>query len=245
MALVIYNTLTGKKEEFIPLKDKEVKMYVCGVTLYDELHLGHARAAVIFDLIRRYLQYRGYRVKYITNFTDVDDKMIDRAKALGISIFELANKFIEEYTEQMKILGVRRADEYPRATECMNEIIDLIKRLEEKGFAYRRNGDVFFRIKKFPQYGALSHQNLEELDAGARLEIDERKIDAVDFALWKKEREGEPSWDSPWGKGRPGWHIECSAMAMKLLGNEIDIHGGGSHRSSFRQGTAFGTDIAL
>jgi len=227
MALVIYNTLTGKKEEFIPLKDKEVKMYVCGVTLYDELHLGHARAAVIFDLIRRYLQYRGYRVKYITNFTDVDDKMIDRAKALGISIFELANKFIEEYTEQMKILGVRRADEYPRATECMNEIIDLIKRLEEKGFAYRRNGDVFFRIKKFPQYGALSHQNLEKLDAGARLEIDERKIDAVDFALWKKEREGEPSWDSPWGKGRPGWHIECSAMAMKLLGNEIDIHGGG------------------
>ena len=227
MALVVYNTLTGKKEEFIPLKDKEVKMYVCGVTLYDQLHLGHARAAVIFDFIRRYLEYRGYRVKYVTNFTDVDDKMIDRAKALGISIFELANKFIEEYTEQMKILGVRRADEYPRATECMNEIIDLIKRLEEKGFAYRRNGDIFFRIKKFPQYGALSHQNLEELDAGARLEIDERKIDAVDFALWKKEKEGEPSWDSPWGKGRPGWHIECSAMAMKLLGDQIDIHGGG------------------
>ncbi len=228
MALVVYNTLTGKKEEFIPLKDKEVNMYVCGVTLYDELHLGHARAAVIFDSIRRYLEYRGYRVNYITNFTDVDDKMIDRAKALGISIFELADKFIKEYTEQMKILGVvGERDRYPRATKCMNEIIDLIKKLQEKGFAYRRNGDVFFRIRKFPQYGALSHQNLEELNTGARLEIDERKIDAVDFALWKKEKKGEPSWDSPWGKGRPGWHIECSAMAMKFLGDQIDIHGGG------------------
>ncbi len=202
-------------------------MYVCGVTLYDELHLGHARAAVIFDLIRRYLEYRGYQVKYVTNFTDVDDKMINRAKALGISIFDLADKFIKEYTEQMKLLGIRGADEYPRATECIKEIIDLIKRLEEKGFAYRRDGDVFFRVKKFPQYGKLSRQSVEELQIGARLEINERKIDPLDFALWKKEKEGEPSWDSPWGKGRPGWHIECSAMAMKFLGEEIDIHGGG------------------
>ena len=227
MGLVVYNTLTGKKEEFIPLKDREVKMYVCGVTLYDELHLGHARAAVIFDLIRRYLEYRGYQVKYVTNFTDVDDKMINRAKALGISIFDLADKFIKEYTEQMKLLGIRGVDEYPRATECIKEIIDLIKRLEEKGFAYRRDGDVFFRVKKFPQYGKLSGQSVEELQIGARLEINERKIDPLDFALWKKEKEGEPSWDSPWGKGRPGWHIECSAMAMKFLGEEIDIHGGG------------------
>ena len=227
MGLVIYNTLPGRKEEFIPLKDKEVKMYVCGVTLYDELHLGHARAAVIFDLIRRYLEYRGYRVTYVTNFTDVDDKMIDRAKALGISIFDLADKFIKEYQEQTDLLEVKRADEYPRATECIKEIIDLIKRLEEKGIAYRRNGDIFFRVKKFPQYGKLSHQSVEELQIGARLKIDERKIDPLDFALWKKEKEGEPSWDSPWGKGRPGWHIECSAMAMKFLGEEIDIHGGG------------------
>ena len=227
MGLVIYNTLPGRKEEFIPLKDKEVKMYVCGVTLYDELHLGHARAAVIFDLIRRYLEYRGYRVTYVTNFTDVDDKMIDRAKALGISIFDLADKFIKEYREQTDLLEVKRADEYPRATECIKEIIDLIKRLKEKGIAYRRNGDIFFRVKKFPQYGKLSHQSVEELQIGARLKIDERKIDPLDFALWKKEKEGEPSWDSPWGKGRPGWHIECSAMAMKFLGEEIDIHGGG------------------
>ena len=227
MGLVIYNTLPGRKEEFTPLKDKEVKMYVCGVTLYDELHLGHARAAVIFDLIRRYLEYRGYRVTYVTNFTDVDDKMIDRAKALGISIFDLADKFIKEYQEQTDLLEVKRADEYPRATECIKEIIDLIKRLEEKGIAYRRNGDIFFRVKKFPQYGKLSHQSVEELQIGARLKIDERKIDPLDFALWKREKEGEPSWDSPWGKGRPGWHIECSAMAMKFLGEEIDIHGGG------------------
>ena len=202
-------------------------MYVCGVTLYDELHLGHARAAVIFDLIRRYLEYRGYQVKYVTNFTDVDDKMINRAKALGISIFDLADKFIKEYTEQTKLLGIRGVDESPRATECIKEIIDLIKRLEEKGFAYRRDGDVFFRVKKFPQYGKLSRQSVEELQIGARLEINERKIDPLDFALWKNEKEGEPSWDSPWGKGRPGWHIECSAMAMKFLGEEIDIHGGG------------------
>ncbi len=227
MGLTIYNTLTGKKEEFIPLEDKEVKMYVCGVTLYDELHLGHARAAVIFDLIRRYLEYRGYRVRYVTNFTDIDDKMINRAKALGISIFDLADKFIKEYMDQMNLLGIKGAQEYPRATECIKEIIDLIKRLEEKGFAYRRDGDMFFRVKKFPQYGKLSHQNLEKLQIGARLEINKRKIDPLDFALWKKEKEGEPSWDSPWGKGRPGWHIECSAMAMKFLGEEIDIHGGG------------------
>ncbi|TET12427.1 cysteine--tRNA ligase [Candidatus Aerophobetes bacterium] len=227
MSLKVYNTLTRKREEFIPLRNKEVRMYVCGVTLYDELHLGHARAAVVFDVIRRYLEYKGYKVNYVTNFTDVDDKMIERAELLGVSIFNLAEKFMGEYFEQMQALGVKKANCYPRATEHVEEIIDLIRQLEKRELAYCRDGNVFFRIKKFPSYGKLSRQKMEEILAGARIEVDEKKEDPLDFALWKKTKENEPFWNSPWGEGRPGWHIECSAMAMKYLGESLDIHGGG------------------
>ena len=227
MPLKIYNTLTRRKEEFVPLKNREVRMYVCGVTLYDKLHLGHARAAVVFDVIRRYLEHRGFKVNYVTNFTDVDDKVINRAKSLGTSIFDLSQRLIKEYFQQMELLGVRRADGYPRATQHIKEIVDLIKKLEAKNLAYARNGDVFFRVRGFPSYGKLSGQDLKELSVGARVEVNERKEDPLDFAVWKKAKEGEPFWDSPWGKGRPGWHIECSAMAMNLLGESIDIHGGG------------------
>lgn len=227
MGLKIYNTLARKKEEFYPLKDNQVRIYVCGVTLYDRLHLGHARAAVVFDMIRRYLESKGYQVTYVTNFTDVDDKMIKRANELGTTIFNLAEKFIDEYFEQMENLGVRRADYHPRATEHIKDIIELIKKLEDKGIAYRSDGNVFFRVKNFPRYGRLSGQSLKELMAGARIQIDEKKESPSDFALWKRAKGKEPSWDSPWGKGRPGWHIECSAMAMRYLGESIDVHGGG------------------
>ena len=227
MPLKVYNTLTRRKEEFVPLKDKEVRMYVCGVTLYDELHLGHARAAVIFDVIRRYLEHRGFKVNYVTNFTDVDDKVINRAKSLGTSIFDLTGRLIKEYFQQMELLGVRRANDYPCATEYIKEIIDLIKKLERKNLAYAQDGDVFFRVRGFPSYGKLSGQDLKELSVGARVKVNEGKEDPLDFVVWKKAKEGEPFWDSPWGKGRPGWHIECSAMAMNLLGESIDIHGGG------------------
>lgn len=227
MPLKVYNTLTRRKEEFVPLKDNEVRMYVCGVTLYDKLHLGHARAAVIFDVIRRYLEHRGFKVNYVTNFTDVDDKVINRAKSLGTPIFDLTGRLIKEYFQQMEPLGVRRANDYPCATEYIKEIIDLIKKLERKNLAYAQDGDVFFRVRGFPSYGKLSGQDLKELSVGARVKVNERKEDPLDFVVWKKAKEGEPFWDSPWGKGRPGWHIECSAMAMNLLGESIDIHGGG------------------
>jgi len=228
MSLKVYNTLTRRKEKFIPLDKNCVKIYVCGVTLYDQMHLGHARAAVVFDVIRRYLEYRGYKVKYVTNFTDVDDKMINRAEVLGTSIFDLAEKFIKEYFAQVELLSVKKADYYPRATENVKEIIELIKQLENNGFAYSRDGDVFFRVRKFPSYGKLSHQSLKDLSVGARVEENEKKEDPLDFALWKKRKDKEPFWDSPWGEGRPGWHIECSAMAIKYLGESIDIHGGGN-----------------
>jgi len=227
LPLKVYNTLTRRKEEFIPLKDKKVRMYVCGVTLYDKLHLGHARAAVVFDVIRRYLEHRGFKVNYVTNFTDVDDKVINRAKSLGTPIFDLTGRLIKEYFQQMEPLGVRRANDYPCATEYIKEIIDLIKKLESKNLAYAQDGDVFFRVRGFPSYGKLSGQDLKELSVGARVKVNERKEDPLDFVVWKKAKEGEPFWDSPWGKGRPGWHIECSAMAMNLLGESIDIHGGG------------------
>lgn len=227
MPLKVYNTLTRRKEEFVPLKDNEVRMYVCGVTLYDKLHLGHARAAVVFDVIRRYLEHRGFKVNYVTNFTDVDDKVINRAKSLGTPIFDLTGRLIKEYFQQMEPLGVRRANDYPCATEYIKEIIDLIRKLERKNLAYPQDGDVFFRVRGFPSYGKLSGQDLKELSVGARVKVNERKEDPLDFVVWKKAKEGEPFWDSPWGKGRPGWHIECSAMAMNLLGESIDIHGGG------------------
>jgi len=227
LAFKVYNTLTRKKEEFVSFKNKEVKMYVCGVTLYDELHLGHARAAVVFDIIRRYLEYKGYKINYVTNFTDIDDKMIARAQFLGISIFDLAEKFMGEYFEQMQKLGVKKANYHPRATDHIKEIIELIRQLEDKGLAYSVDGNVFFRVKRFPSYGKLSRQSLKDILAGARLEVDEKKENPLDFALWKGAKKDEPFWDSPWGKGRPGWHIECSAMAMKYLGGNLDIHGGG------------------
>lgn len=227
MSLKIYNTLTRQKEDFHPCSENRVNMYVCGVTLYDELHLGHARAAVIFDLIRRYLEYKGYQVRYVTNFTDVDDKMIQRANELNVSVFDLARKFIDEYFRQIEKLNIKKAHSYPRATEHIEDIIAIVRKLEKKGIAYSRDGNVFFRVRKFPGYGKLSGQSLEKLFSGARVEVDEKKEDPFDFALWKKAKKGEPSWDSPWGRGRPGWHIECSAMAMSYLGESIDIHGGG------------------
>lgn len=223
----LYNTLTRKKEEFKPINENEVRMYSCGPTVYNYFHIGNARPFIIFDTLRRYLEYRGYNVKFVQNFTDIDDKMIKRANEEGITVKELADKFISEYFVDAKGLGIKEATVHPRATENIDAIIDLIKKLEEKGFAYEVDGDVYFSTKKFKEYGKLSHHNLEELEAGARVEVDERKKDPMDFALWKAQKPGEPAWDSPWGKGRPGWHIECSAMAMKYLGETIDIHSGG------------------
>ncbi|RXG62861.1 cysteine--tRNA ligase, partial [Candidatus Atribacteria bacterium 1244-E10-H5-B2] len=224
----IYNTLTRKKEEFVPLKSGEVGMYVCGPTVYNYIHIGNARPFIIFEVVRRFLKFKGYRVKYIQNLTDIDDKMINKAKELKITVSELAEKFIQEYFIDVDSLNIERADVHPRATEHIKEIIELAKGLEKKGYAYEIDGDVFFDVSKFKGYGKLSGQNIEELKAGARVEVDERKKESIDFALWKRAKEGEPSWESPWGKGRPGWHIECSAMSMKYLGESFDIHTGGS-----------------
>jgi cysteinyl-tRNA synthetase len=228
MSLKIYNTLTRKKEKFIPIKKGEVGMYICGPTVYNYIHIGNARPFIIFEVVRRFLKFKGYKVRYIQNLTDIDDKMINKARELNISVSELAEKFIQEYFIDADSLNIERADVYPRATEHIAEIIELLKGLEEKGYAYEIDGDVFFAVYKFKNYGKLSGQDIEELKIGARVEVDERKRDAIDFALWKKAKEGEPSWDSPWGKGRPGWHIECSAMSMKYLGKTFDIHAGGS-----------------
>ena len=225
--MIIYNTLTRKKEEFVPLKDKKVNIYTCGPTVYDFFHVGNARVFVTFDMVRNYLKFRGYDVTFVQNFTDIDDKMIKRANEEGITVRELGERFIGEYFMDADALGVTRADVHPRATEHINEIVDLIKILEEKGYAYGVNGDVYYETRKFKDYGRLSHQNIDELEAGARIEPGEKKKDPMDFALWKAQKPGEPAWDSPWGKGRPGWHIECSIMAMKYLGETIDIHGGG------------------
>ncbi len=228
MSLRIYNTLTRKKEKFIPIKKGEVGMYICGPTVYNYIHIGNARPFIIFEVVRRFLKFKGYKVRYIQNLTDIDDKMINKARELNISVSELAEKFIQEYFIDADSLNIERADVHPRATEHIAEIIELLKGLEEKGYAYEIDGDVFFDVSKFKNYGKLSGQDIEELKIGARVEVDERKRDAIDFALWKKAKEGEPSWDSPWGKGRPGWHIECSAMSMKYLGKTFDIHAGGS-----------------
>lgn len=224
----IYNTLTQKKDEFIPVHDGKVGMYVCGPTVYNYIHIGNARPFIVFDVIRRYLKFRGYKVTYVQNLTDIDDKMIKKAKEMGTSVANVAEKFIEEYFKDADALGIERADIHPRATEHIEEIIEIIKKLEENGYAYRIDGDVYYDISKFKDYGKLSHQKLEELQAGARVEIDERKKNPLDFALWKAYKEGEPYWESPWGKGRPGWHIECSAMSMKYLGETLDIHAGGA-----------------
>lgn len=223
----LFNTLTRKKEEFKPIDEKEVKMYSCGPTVYNYFHIGNARPFIIFDTLRRYLEYRGYNVKFVQNFTDIDDKMIKKANDEGITVEELANRYINEYFIDAKGLGIREATIHPKATENIDAIIDMIKKLEEKGYAYSVDGDVYFNTVKFEKYGKLSHQAVEDLELGARINVDERKKDPMDFALWKAQKPGEPAWDSPWGKGRPGWHIECSAMANKYLGDTIDIHSGG------------------
>ena len=223
----IYNTMTRKKEEFIPLEEGKVKMYVCGPTVYNFIHLGNARPFTVFDTLRRYFEYRGYEVTYIQNFTDVDDKIIKRSHEEGISPEEVAEKYIKEYFIDCDGLGIKRATVHPQVTDNIENIIVFVQDLIDKGYAYEAGGDVLFRTRKFEEYGKLSHQNIEELELGARIDVDDKKEDPLDFVLWKAKKEGEPGWQSPWGEGRPGWHIECSVMSNRYLGNTIDIHAGG------------------
>lgn len=223
----IYNTMTRKKEEFIPLEEGKVKMYVCGPTVYNFIHLGNARPFTVFDTLRRYFEYRGYEVTYIQNFTDVDDKIIKRSHEEGISPEEVAEKYIKEYFIDCDGLGIKRATVHPQVTDNIDNIIVFVQDLIDKGYAYEAGGDVLFRTRKFKEYGKLSHQNIEELELGARIDVDDKKEDPLDFVLWKAKKEGEPGWPSPWGEGRPGWHIECSVMSNRYLGNTIDIHAGG------------------
>lgn len=227
MAIKIYNTATRKKETFIPIEEGKVKMYVCGPTVYNYIHIGNARPAIVFDTVRRYLDYRGYDVQFVSNFTDVDDKLIRAAKELGEDVPTISERFIKAYFEDVSALGCKKADAHPTVMENMDAIIEFISALIEKGFAYESEGDVYYRTRKFEGYGKLSHQSIDELRVGARIEIGEKKQDALDFALWKAAKDDEISWESPWGKGRPGWHIECSAMVKKYLGDTIDIHAGG------------------
>ncbi|WP_431802009.1 cysteine--tRNA ligase [Halobacillus andaensis] len=227
MSIKVFNTLTRTKEPFIPLEKDQVKMYVCGPTVYNYIHIGNARPAIVFDTVRRYFEYKGFGVKYVLNFTDVDDKLIKAANELGEEVPDIANRFIQAYKEDVGALGVKEAVHHPRVTENMDEIIQFIEGLIEKGFAYESGGDVYFRTRSFDEYGKLSHQSIDELRSGARIEVGEKKEDPLDFTLWKEAKEAEITWESPWGKGRPGWHIECSAMAKKYLGDTIDIHAGG------------------
>ena len=224
----VYNSLTRQKEEFVPLIPGEVKMYVCGPTVYDFFHIGNGRTFIVFDTIRKYFEYRGFKVNFVQNFTDIDDKMINRANKEGITVKELGDKYIDEYYKDADALNIKRATVNPRATEYISKIISFVKDLINKGYAYEVDGDVYFSTKKFESYGKLLGQNLEDLQAGARINIDERKKDPMDFAIWKSAKIGEPSWKCPWGEGRPGWHIECSCMAKNILGDTIDIHAGGS-----------------
>ncbi|MCC8128761.1 MAG: cysteine--tRNA ligase [Clostridiales bacterium] len=224
----IFNSMTRRKEEFVPIEEGKVRMYACGPTVYNLIHVGNARPIILFDVLRRYLEYRGYEVTFVQNFTDVDDKIIKRANEEGISSQEVAEKYIKEYFTDAQGLGVRPATIHPRATETMDEIIDLVQTLVDKGYAYPvPSGDVYYRTLKFKGYGKLSHQPIEDLMSGARIDVNDEKENPLDFALWKAAKPGEPAWDSPWGKGRPGWHIECSAMNRKYLGKTIDIHCGG------------------
>jgi len=224
----VYNTLTRRKEELVPIDKNELKMYVCGPTVYNYIHIGNARPFVVFDTMRKYLKYRGQNVKFVQNFTDVDDKIIKRAKEEGISALEVGEKYIAAYYEDVKALNIDKADVHPRVTETMTEIIDFVKGLVDKGMAYEANGDVYYRTRKFEGYGKLSGQNIDDLEAGARIEVGDIKEDPLDFALWKaRKTEDEIAWESPWGMGRPGWHIECSAMSKKFLGETIDLHCGG------------------
>jgi cysteinyl-tRNA synthetase len=241
----IYNTLTARKEELVPLTPGRIGMYACGVTVYDLCHIGHARSAIVFDVLKRYLGFRGLEVKYVRNFTDVDDKIIRRAKEEGTAWDAVARKYTDEYYRDMDRLGVERADVEPRATEHIPEMIAIVKALVDKGYAYSIGGDIYFEVKKFSGYGKLSKRDIDDMLAGARVEVDERKRSPMDFALWKSSKEGEPSWDSPWGPGRPGWHIECTAMSMKHIGETFDIHGGGAdlifphHENELAQSEAY------
>ena len=224
----LYNTMSMQKEEFVPIEPGKVRMYACGPTVYNYIHVGNARPIIMFDVLRRYLEYRGYEVTFVQNFTDVDDKIIKRANEEGISSEEVAKKYIAEYFTDAHALGVREATVHPKATENIQQIIDLITTLIDKGYAYEVNGDVYYRTLKFKDYGKLSHQPIEDLQSGARIDVNDIKENPLDFALWKAAKPGEPFWPSPWGNGRPGWHIECSAMSNRYLGKTIDIHCGGS-----------------
>jgi len=240
----IYNTLSSREEEFQPQGDV-VTMYVCGVTPYAECHLGHAMSYIVFDMVRRYLEYRGHKVKHVQNFTDIDDKIIKRAQELNVPATEVAEKFIAQYFADMDELNVQRAQVYPRATEEVPKIVEVIQGLVDKGYAYESKGDVYFRVTSDPDYGKLSHQSLDSLQAGARVEVGAEKEHPLDFALWKAAKPGEPWWQSPWGKGRPGWHIECTAMSLRHLGETLDIHGGGQdlifphHENEIAQSESF------
>ncbi len=228
MTLRIYNTLTREKEVFRTLEPGKVRMYVCGPTVYDRAHIGHAMSALVFDIVRRYLEYSGYEVRFVMNFTDVDDKIIDRANKIGADPFALAQGYIEDYQRNLAALNILPATVNPRATQEMPHILKMIQALIDQGSAYAVDGDVYYRVESNPEYGKLSGRRLENMNAGARIQVDDRKEHPMDFALWKAAKPGEPAWDSPWGKGRPGWHIECSAMNMHHLGEQIDIHGGGN-----------------
>lgn len=228
MSIKIYNTLTRKKEDFETLEPNKVSMYVCGPTVYDKAHVGHAMSALVFDVVRRYLEYRGYEVRHVTNYTDVDDKIIQRAAVEGVESSEVAERYIKEFDQHLKDLNILPASEYPRATEQINNIIESVADLVDKSFAYQKDGDVYYRVEKFQDYGKLSGRKLEDMEAGFRIDVDSRKEHPLDFALWKAAKPGEPSWPSPWGEGRPGWHIECSVMSHVCLGEQIDIHGGGN-----------------
>ena len=245
----VYNTLTRKKEELVPREKGKIYMYVCGLTPDNYPHLGHARAFVVFDTIKRYLKFKGFEVKYVQNYTDIDDKIIKRANEWGISPKEIAETFISMYERYLNLFNVdREGNIYPRVTENIDDIIKMIKELEDKGFAYETDTGVYFSVKKFPEYGKLSRRKIEDLIKGARIPVDETKKDPLDFALWKKQKPGEPAWNSPWGKGRPGWHIECSVMSMKYLGFSFDIHGGGidlifpHHENEIAQSEAWAGD---
>jgi len=245
MGIKIYNTLTRKKEDFETLEPNKVRMYVCGPTVYNKAHVGHAMSALVFDIVRRYLMFRGYDVRHVMNFTDVDDKIINRANQMGVDPFALAEGYIREFAQNLSDLNILPATVNPRATREMDQIIKMVQELIDKGYAYPMDGDVYFRVTRDNDYGKLSGRKMDDMQAGARIDVDERKENPMDFALWKSAKPGEPAWDSPWGPGRPGWHIECSAMNLTHLGEQIDIHGGGNdlifphHENEIAQSESF------